>query len=114
MAPTHKNSGYETGDQTDYLAEFTQLYQRFVEAGCDRNARDNFGNTPLFPYVAAVKPRNELLPYVSHACEDIKRMFEQHDIFAVNDEGDTLLHVVAGRKYDWRDDGERNPVMGIL
>ena len=104
-SPEAQELRYRTGDQTDYFAEFTQLYQRFVEAGCDRNARDNFGNTPLFPYVAAVKEHNDMLLYVPPACEDIKRMFEQHDVFAVNDEGDTLLHVVAGRK----DDDEEGP-----
>jgi ankyrin repeat protein len=98
--PDARELRYQTRDQTDYFAEFIQLYQRFVEAGCDRNARDNFGNTPLFPYVAEVKPRNEILGTVPPAGRDIKRMFEQHDVFAVNDEGDTLLHVAAGRKGD--------------
>lgn len=98
--PDARELRYITRDETDYFAEFTQLYQRFVEAGCDRNARDNLGNTPLFPYVAEVKHRSEVMPTVPPAREDVKRMFEQHDVFAVNDEGDTLLHVVAARKDD--------------
>jgi hypothetical protein len=27
-------------------------------------------------------------------------MFDEHDVLAVNDEGDTLLHAVAGREDD--------------
>jgi hypothetical protein len=47
--------------------------------------------------------------YVPPACEDLKRMFEQHDVFAVNDEGNTLLHVVAGRKDDVAYNYEEGP-----
>lgn len=47
------------GDETDYLAEYNGLYQRFVDSGCDRHGRDLLGNTPLFPYVKEVKLRVE-------------------------------------------------------
>ena len=62
--------------------------------------------TPLLPYIAAVKPRSEMLGYIPPTSEDIKHMFEQHDAFAVNDEGDTLLGAVAERKDDDEYDDE--------
>lgn len=79
-------------------AECAKLYRRFVNAGCDRNARDNQGNTPVFMYVAAEKLYHEDVetPYPPTR-EEMTAMFMDHDIFATNDAGDTLLHVVARR-----------------
>jgi hypothetical protein len=28
----------------------------------------------------------------------VRKMFDEHDVLAVNDEGDTLLHAVAGER----------------
>jgi hypothetical protein len=44
---------YRKPDDPDYFAEFSKLYARFVDAGCDREARDENGNTALFEYVAS-------------------------------------------------------------
>ncbi|KAL3469344.1 ankyrin repeat-containing domain protein [Aspergillus californicus] len=82
---------------TNYLAEFKTLYKTFVDNGCDKNARDNNGNTPLFPYVQEVKEGNEVYTPDLPAAEDVREMLDAHDIFAVNNNGDTLLHAVAGR-----------------
>ncbi|KAL4889078.1 ankyrin repeat-containing domain protein [Aspergillus ambiguus] len=82
----------------DIFAEFAKLYRRFVEAGCDRNARDSKGKTPLFSYVATEKLYHE---DIGEACpptqEDMLAMFRDHDIHVANNAGDTLLHIVARR-----------------
>lgn len=95
-----KGLRYGSNDKTDYLAEFKDLYQRFVDSGCERNSRDRLGNTPLFPYVKEIKHRNDYFRVDPPAEEDVRKMFDEHDVFAVNDDGDTLLHAVAGREED--------------
>ena len=57
--PEAKEGIYQTNDETDYLAEYNSLYQRFVDNGCDRTGRDSLGNTLLFPYIKNIKYRNE-------------------------------------------------------
>lgn len=98
---------YQRDDKMNYLAEFNSLYQRFIDSGCDRNARDYLGNTPLFPYVKNIKYRSDYVCVEAPAEEDVRKMFENHHILAVNDEGDTLLHAVAGRNegYESESDG---------
>ncbi|GAB1206089.1 hypothetical protein APSETT445_004770 [Aspergillus pseudonomiae] len=81
-----------------HQAELKDLYVRFVESGCDVNARDAWGDTPLFPFVRTIKERDEYGIGPPPAEEDVRQMFQVHDIFAVNDNGDTLLHAIAGRE----------------
>lgn len=45
----------QSGDMTDYIAEYRTLYQRFIDSGWDRNSRDYAGNTPLSTYVKQIK-----------------------------------------------------------
>jgi len=97
-SPEARERNYGSDDQTDYVSEFKDLYQLFVDSGCDRDARDHAGNTPLFPYVKEIKYRCEYFRVDPPAEEDIRKMFDEHDVFAVNEEGDTLLHAVAGRE----------------
>ena len=93
-----RERNYQRDEKIDYLAEFKGLYQRFVDSGCERNARDYLGNTPLFPYVKEIKFRNEYFCVDQPAEKDVRQMFEDHDVLAVNDEGNTLLHAVAERE----------------
>jgi ankyrin repeat protein len=84
----------------DRFEIYSKLYNRFVDAGCDREARDNNGNTPLFMYVAAVKPYSDQTMNYPPDPKDVQQMFQEHDMHAVNNAGDTLLHVVARREKD--------------
>jgi ankyrin repeat protein len=89
----------ESSGKKDLMTEFTILYQHFVKNGCSIDARDKTGNTLLFPYVKEVKDRcPDYFTIKPPAPEDIKKMFDECDVFATNDEGDTLLHVVASRE----------------
>ncbi|KAJ5833535.1 hypothetical protein N7474_001846 [Penicillium riverlandense] len=83
-----------------YLPAYQGLYEHFIAKGCDPNARDNAGNTPLFPYVKLTKLRCDYFAVAPPAESDVRRMFGYHDVFAVNNDGDTLLHAVAGREDD--------------
>ncbi|KAL2822234.1 ankyrin repeat-containing domain protein [Aspergillus cavernicola] len=89
---------FSSRDNTDYLAEFKTLYKNFVDNGCEHNALDNEGNTPLFPYVQEVKEGSEIYAPDPPAEDDVREMLDAHDVFAVNKNGDTLLHAVAGRE----------------
>jgi ankyrin repeat protein len=99
--------------EANCFEKYTQLYQRFVNLDCDCNSRDNFGNTPLFRYLATVKHRSDMFPYYPPAWTDITVMLDQHDVFAVNETGDTLLHVVAKREVldEDVDDGDEQSVL---
>ncbi|RFU23819.1 hypothetical protein B7463_g12519, partial [Scytalidium lignicola] len=97
---------YQSGDKTDYIAEFSGLYQQFVDSGCERNGRDHLGNTPLFPYVKEIKHRNDYWTVEAPAEKDVSKMFESHDVLAVNNEGDTLLHAVASRQEGLKSEGD--------
>ncbi|KAE8420071.1 ankyrin repeat-containing domain protein [Aspergillus pseudocaelatus] len=92
------DQGYRSEWHIYYQAELKNLYNRFVQSGCDVNARDAHGNTPLFPFVQTIKARDEYGIGSPPAEEDVREMCEAHDIFAVNDNGDTLLHAIAGRE----------------
>lgn len=89
---------FQYRDGLDYLAEYKALYQTFTDSGCDRNARDNEGNTPLFPYVQELKEENEVCISDPPAEQDVREMFDTHDVSAVTNDGDTLLHVIATRE----------------
>ncbi|KAL6229079.1 hypothetical protein BDW75DRAFT_250178 [Aspergillus navahoensis] len=90
-----ENYNFQT--TTDYLAEYKALYDLFINRGCDREGRDNDGATPIFRYVQEVKIEDEEIDNVPPAEDDILLMLDSHNVFATNNHGDTLLHVVAGR-----------------
>ncbi|KAJ5675172.1 uncharacterized protein N7477_005106 [Penicillium maclennaniae] len=93
----------EENDGEDHFNEAMKLYQIFLDAGCDREARDNKGNTPIFYYVNAPKAyRGHDFPDFARPRhtnpDDYAKMFSEHDINKSNNDGDTLLHVIAGRE----------------
>ncbi len=73
------------------------LFKRFVKAGVDLNARDNKGNTPLFPYAAAQKVYSELETPLAPDYASQMLLWDGADFAARNAEGETLLHIVARR-----------------
>ncbi|KAF9895127.1 hypothetical protein FE257_000029 [Aspergillus nanangensis] len=97
--PWERLEGYEfRGDFWEYY----DLYQRFADSGWDRNARDKDGNTPLFAYFtfpeAQGRRRRPGASLPLPATEYVEQMLCEHDVFALNNNGDTLLHVVAARQ----------------
>lgn len=100
----------EWDEGEDHFTAASQLYQRFLDAGCDREARDNEGNTPIFIYATGPKSdirSNEPPPRPSNP-EDYKKMFSEHDVHTTNYNGDSLLHAIA-RREEWicdADEGE--------
>jgi ankyrin repeat protein len=105
---------YRKPDDPNYFAEFSKLYTRLVDAGCDREARNKDGNTPLFGYVAAEKQYSEVETPNPPDPKDMRKMFAEHDIHAINNEGDTLLHVVARREEDCMCPGDTLELFKLL
>lgn len=101
-----KKSQYDEKKNPAELAALKQLYQRLRSLGCDPEAQDKAGNTPIFDYVAAIKIYSEVS--VNHPPDekDQREMFCSHDIFKVNDKGEGLLHVVAQRQESCDGDGK--------
>ncbi|KAH8669767.1 ankyrin repeat-containing domain protein [Tricladium varicosporioides] len=103
----HTHACYSRPEDPDEFVEYSKLWARCLKAGCDREAKDECGNTPLFAYVATVKQYSELDEPYPPDPKEIRKMFSEHDIFAENNAGDTLLHVIASREdsYESPDDG---------
>ncbi|KAJ5889943.1 hypothetical protein N7504_010753 [Penicillium tannophilum] len=90
---------------------FKDLFQRFLNAGVDINARNKKGISPLFYYVEGAV-QEDWIPRGGDNSSD-----ERHDpffdffknagadFFASDNEGNTLLHLLATRKPDTRGSG---------
>ncbi|KAH8429780.1 uncharacterized protein LDX57_007452 [Aspergillus melleus] len=101
--PARKALGKQNETDVSFL-DYKALYQTFVDAGCSREARDNEGNTPIFAYVRRIRCyHSDIESRIAPDLDDMWDMFTAHDIHAVNNAGDTLLHAVASREEDWED-----------
>lgn len=108
-------SQYGMEDSPDEPVEYNNLYQRFTNAGCSREARDYVGNTPIFAYVATIRSYHEDIAVpVAPDPKDLRKMFAEHDIHAVNNDGDTLLHIVARRENNYASPGDGLDIFKIL
>ena len=95
---TEEDEDADKDKDDENLTRYGRLYRRLVASGCDRSARDNDGNAPLFAYVATVKVYHEdVEPPLAPTAADMSALFAEHDVQARNDKGETLLHVVAQR-----------------
>ncbi|OCK74009.1 ankyrin [Lepidopterella palustris CBS 459.81] len=86
---------------SESYTEWIPIYQRFIDAGCDCNVRDEKGNTPAFVFVAHFNINKSSYFSSKRQPLDVERCKEilaNHDVLAVNDDGDNLLHVVAQRE----------------
>jgi ankyrin repeat protein len=92
----------EIDDGRDNFGEACDLYKLFLNAGCDREARDRNGETPIFHFVKGKKVwhgdpvQGDPDPRVT-AREDIEWLAKEHSIHSVNSQGDSLLHAITRR-----------------
>ncbi|KAH6984242.1 ankyrin repeat-containing domain protein [Ilyonectria sp. MPI-CAGE-AT-0026] len=101
-----------TESELEYLVK---TFHVLLDKASDRNMRDAKGNTPVFCFVEAAVQR---MAYPERRDIEWHRQFlKEFDLAAVNDAGDTLLHVVArglpnmmGRRQD-KDEAE---LFGLL
>jgi len=86
--------------KTDY-DEWVRLYDQLVEAGCNREAMDESGNTPAFDYIMKAGTNNENGRGNKGECLGLsycRNFLSLHNILATNKNGDTLLHAAAKRQ----------------
>lgn len=91
-------------DDEDNIKEFNglkELYTILIAQGCNMEAEDDNGVTPIFHFVATTKSYSEVACCSPPNPAHVREMFAQHDIFHVNHDGDGLLHVAAGREESW-------------
>ena len=85
----------------DHLDRCLALWNRFIAEGGSINAADKAGNTPLHTYLSSpVVDEYEPDPKACHV-ETYGKLFPLGsgvDIFAVNQQGETALHVIARRR----------------
>jgi ankyrin repeat protein len=68
--------------------------QKFLQLGLNINTRNNAGETPLFTYFATIAPHDDPTRHRKYISVFINA---GADIFARENEGRTLLHVLAKR-----------------
>lgn len=79
-----------TTRELEYLAK---TFRVLLDKACDRNARDAKGNTPVFCFVETTV--QGMADPERHDLEWHRQFLKEFDLRAINDAGDTLLHVVA-------------------
>ena len=85
------------------FAQFKTVYERCVEAGCNREARDKKGNTPMHSFAMHFGGGSCAGTYHTAERTILKRdryidFIAKHDINALNDDGNGLLHLLAGNE----------------
>lgn len=85
----------------DYTDMCFALWRKFLAAGGDINAADNAGNTPLHTYLMS-RMNSDRISEVAPVChigfyDQLFPADSEVDMFAVNQEGETMLHVIARR-----------------
>ncbi len=89
----------------DYLDRCLALWQKFIAEGGSINTPDNVGNTPLHVYLLS-RDKDVSSTSSSMPChlEHYVRLFPPSsnvDIFSVNHEGETCLHLIARREHTY-------------
>ncbi|KAL5316387.1 hypothetical protein ACEPPN_015432 [Leptodophora sp. 'Broadleaf-Isolate-01'] len=73
-----------------------QFYQEFIDLGCNSEAKDDEGNTPLFYFVKnLVRQRRYEDKIINPSIAHCRSFFEKCDLNAVNEDLDNILHAVA-------------------
>lgn len=89
---------------------FEPLVQHFIDAGADKEARDSDGNTPIFGYVARQTSYDDEYEVMNRYpdLDEQRRVLQSYNIYAKNNAGETLLHVVAKRSRHFGYSGGRD------
>lgn len=97
-----RNKTYPEELPQDYFDQCLSLWQRIIAMGGSINATDNAGNTPLHTYLSTPERSNHRHkdPGVCHVDHFDKLFLQDSDIdfSAVNEAGETGLHVITLRK----------------
>lgn len=98
----------ETDMGEENFTDASNLYNRFLNAGCDPAARNENGETALFWFVKAPKSYHgswcDENPDRYSNPEDCAKMAALHGLREVDNDGNTLLHMISYR--DWSYEAE--------
>ncbi|KAH7142003.1 ankyrin repeat-containing domain protein [Dactylonectria macrodidyma] len=78
---------------TRELEYLVKTFHVLLDKACDRNVRDAKGNTPVFCFIETIV--QGMADPERHDIEWYRQFLKQFDLRAINDVGDTLLHIVA-------------------
>ncbi|OIW33037.1 ankyrin [Coniochaeta ligniaria NRRL 30616] len=99
----------------EYFDQCLALWQRFISEGGSINAIDHAGNTPLLAYLAS-QGTNSRLPEDVDSCHlaHFDKLFPPDsgvDVFAVNREGETALHLITKRVSSYNSSGVHDKLL---
>jgi ankyrin repeat protein len=93
MAETVPDENEEYTYSYDALSQF---YQQFIDLGCNSEARDDEGNTPVFYFVNnLVRQRKYENKAVNPSIAHCRSFFEKCELDTLNEDLDNVLHAVA-------------------
>lgn len=96
-----RNQGRLQIDQpTSFFEQSLTLWNKFLSAGGDINARDENGDPPLFTYLASQMQYDYRKTTNSCHIDYFEKLFPSNcevDLQAINQEGESALHIVAKR-----------------
>ena len=95
---------FEDGDNIKEFESLKALYQRLQTQGCDHEATDDRGRTPIYQFVETVKDYSEVVNLSPPNPVHVRELFETHNITHVDNDGDGLLHVIARREESFESD----------
>ncbi|RDL32415.1 Ankyrin [Venustampulla echinocandica] len=88
----------------DYYTDLLALWKKFLALGGSINIRDSKGSPPLFYYLSASQrddykaPENSCCHVENFAIYFSEGVAEDLDIFAKNNDGENVLHIIARRE----------------
>ncbi|KAL6411649.1 Ankyrin-3 [Ilyonectria robusta] len=88
----------------DYFDRCLALWRRFLAEGGSINVADKLGNTPLLTYLSSPGRQDRAKDPLIYHLEDYEKLFPPDsgaDIFAVNTQGETALHVITRRESNY-------------
>lgn len=88
----------EDGSST-HRKEYFSLVQKLIDAGIDKEQRDSQGNGAIFGYLAVRPSYDDEYPDLNiyPDLDEQRRVLSGYNVHARNNEGQTLMHVVAKR-----------------
>jgi ankyrin repeat protein len=86
----------EDDEYTNSYDALSQFYEQFIDLGCNSEARDDEGNTPVFYFVKnLVRQRKYGDKAIDPSTTHCRSFFEKCDMDAVNEDLDNILHTLA-------------------
>ncbi|KAF5023093.1 hypothetical protein F66182_4850 [Fusarium sp. NRRL 66182] len=101
----------------DYFDQCIALWKRYLAQGGSINAVDNGGNTPLHTYLSSADSNAFTSETSTCHIDHYHDLFPDDsgvDLFAVNNAGQTALHMIAGREHTYHTKEDHDKALFVM